>query len=245
MTIYTIATDKGGSGKTTTAAVLAQAAHHAGKKVLAVDLDPQANLSYCLAADDTMPGSYDLLHGTPSASVIQTTAQGIDVIPASADLQTEKSAPGSARRLSQALEPIKKYYDVCFVDTPATAGELQYNALQAADRLLIPLETDGYNLQSLRQIATTAGQIQTSNPRLTIAGVLLTKYEQRATINRQLRDMLANGAEQMGIPFLGAVSKAIAVREAAALQVSLYEYAPNSKPAAEYMAIYQTLEQEG
>ena len=245
MIIYTIATQKGGTGKTTTAAVLAQAAAYKGKKVLAVDLDPQANLSYCLAADSDKAGSYELLHGTASASTIQTTAQGIDVIAAKAALQTEKSAAGSARRLQKALEPIGSKYDLCIIDTPATAGELQYNALQAADRLLIPLEADAYNLQSLQQITEAAGQIQSSNPNLKIAGIILTMYDRRPVINRQLRQMLIDAAEAQGIAFLGEIRKAVAVQEAAALQQSLFEYDPKCKPAADYIAVFDKLEQEG
>lgn len=244
MIIYTIATQKGGTGKTTTAAVLAQAAAFKGKRVLAVDLDPQANLTYCLAADTNKPGSYDLLHGTPSASTIQTTEQGIDVIAASADLQTEKSAAGSARRLQKALEPISNKYDLCMIDTPATAGELQYNALQAADRLIIPLEADAYNLQSLAQITEAAGQIQGSNPNLKIAGIILTMYDRRPVINRQLRQMLIDSAAAQGIAFLGEIRKAVAVQEAAALQQSLFNYDPKCKPAADYMAVFEKLEQQ-
>lgn len=244
--IYTIATQKGGTGKTTTAAALAQAAAHKGQTALAIDLDPQGNLTYCLAADSTQPGSYDLLHGAAASSVIQTTAQGIDVIAASPDLQTETSGQGTARRLQKALEPIKDEYDIIVVDTPATAGELQYNALQAADRLIIPLQADAYNLQSLAQVIDAAEQIKGSNPELKPAGVILTQYDKRPIINRQLRAMLTESAAAQGIPFLGAVRKAVAVQEAAALQLSLFEYAPKCKPAADYMSIYdRLLKQEG
>ena len=243
MTIYTIATDKGGTAKTTTAAVLAQAAHHAGKKVLAIDLDPQGNLTYCLAADARQPGSYELLHGAPSSSVIQTTPQGVDVIPASRNLLTEASAAGSARRLSQALEPLKRKYSACFIDTPATAGELQYNALQAADRLIIVLEADGYCVQALYQIHDTAEQIRQSNPRLKYAGVMITKWETNAAnIEKYLRDQIKQTAEALHIPYLGEVRRQRApLKEATAFQQSLYDYAPKCNPAADYMAIYERI----
>ena len=239
--IYTIATQKGGTGKTTTAAALAQAAAYKGRRALAIDLDPQGNLSFSFAADATAPGSYDLLHGSPAADVIQTTAQGVDIIAASPDLQTEKSALGSARRLQEALEPIRRKYSIIVIDTPATAGELQYNALQAADRLIIPLQADAYNAQSLYQISAAAEQIKRSNPRLKIAGVILTQYDGRATISKQLREILEATAGVLHIPFLGIVRKAVAVQEAAALQRSLYEYAPKSNPAADYMQIYNRI----
>lgn len=239
--IYTIATQKGGTGKTTTAAALAQAAAYTGKKALAIDLDPQGNLTFAFAADAGAPGSYELLNGAPIEEVIQSTAQGVDIIAASPNLQTEKSAPGSARRLQEALEPIKRKYSIIIIDTPATAGELQYNALQAADRLLIPLHADTYNAQSLYQITAAAEQIKQSNPRLKIAGVILTQYDGRATISRQLREILEATAGLLKIPFLGTVRKAIAVQEAAALQRSLFEYAPKSNPAADYMQIFKSL----
>lgn len=243
--IYTVCTNKGGTGKTTTAAALAQAAAYQGKSVLALDLDPQANLTYCLAADETQPGSYDLLRGADPTDIVQTTAQGINVISASPDLQTETTGAGTARRLQRALKPVKDQYDLIIIDTPATAGELQYNALQAADRLIIPLLADAYNLQSLRQITDTAAQIMDSNPNLKIAGVILTQYDPRPVMSRQLRDMLQESATAQGIPFLGAVRKGVAIQEAAALQRSLYKYAPKSKPAADYMSIYNALmEQE-
>ena len=239
--IYTIATQKGGTGKTTTAAALAQAAAYKGRRALAIDLDPQGNLTFALGADATQPGSYDLLHGAAAADVIQTTAQNIDVIAASPDLQTEKTAAGSARRLQDAIEPLRRKYSIIVIDTPATAGELQYNALQAADRLIIPLQADAYNAQSLYQITGVAEQIKQSNPRLKIAGVIMTQYDGRTTITRQLRDILEATATLLHIPFLGIVRKAIAVQEAAALQRSLFEYAPKSNPAADYMQIYNRI----
>ena len=133
MRIITIAVQKGGTGKTTTAAALAQAAAYKGRRALAIDLDPQGNLSVTLAAQmiPEAGNSYNLLMGLPAADLIQTTEQGIDVIPACLDLATISSGKGSARRLQRALEPIKNNYDLIVIDTP-TAAELQYNALQAA-----------------------------------------------------------------------------------------------------------------
>ena len=239
--IYTTAVQKGGTGKTTTAAALAQAAAYRGARVLAVDLDPQGNLTFTLAGDPTRPGSYELLEGRPASEVIQTTPQGVALIPAGANLAAVKTGRGTARRLQEALKPITGNYDFIIIDTPPTAGELQYNALQAATGLIIPLQADAYNLQSLQQIINTAQEIKTTNPALTLAGVIITQYEGRAIINKQLLEMLQDAAASYNAPFLGTVRKAIAVKEAAALQRSLFEYAPNSKPAADYLAIYDTI----
>ena len=134
MQIITVAIQKGGTGKTTTAAAVVQAAAYRGRSVLAIDLDPQGNLSFTLAADTSKPGSYDLLGGAAAADLIQHKP-GYDVIPASWNLSTITSGRGSARRLQKAIEPLKKEYDLIVIDTPPTAGELQYNALQAATGL--------------------------------------------------------------------------------------------------------------
>ena len=245
MQIFTVAIQKGGTGKTTTAAAIVQAAAYKGQKCLAVDLDPQGNLSFALAADTGRPGSYDLLEGAPAADLTQHRA-GYDIIPANWSLATATSGKGSARRLQRALEPIKKEYDLIVIDTPPTAGELQYNALQAATGLIIPLQADIYNLQSLYQIADTAQQIRGSNPDLSITGFVLTQYDGRSTIARQMKETIEQNAAAMGVPYLGAIRAAVAVKEAAALQQSLFEYAPKCKPAADYLAIYETItKQEG
>lgn len=238
MQIITAAIQKGGTGKTTTAAALAQAAASKGKKVLALDLDPQGNLSYALGAKISGAGSFALLSGTPAEKLIQRSPQGLDIIPASWALATITSSKGSARRLQEALAPISGRYDFVFIDTPPTAGELQYNALQAATGLIIPIEADAFGLQALYQICDTAGQIQKSNPLLKILGFILTQHNARSTIARQMQETITQKARALGVPFLGAVRGAVAVKEAAALQRSLYDYAPRSKPAADYMEIF-------
>ena len=159
MQIITIANQKGGTAKSTTAAALAQAAAHRGRRTLAIDLDPQGNLSFFLAADVTRAGAFEVLEGQPAAEAIQPAAGGADVIPASWNLQTISSSRGSARRLRAALEPIRAGYDLIIIDTPPTAGELQYNALMAATDLLIPLQADIVGLQGLYQMTDTARQI--------------------------------------------------------------------------------------
>lgn len=241
MQVITAAVQKGGTGKTTTAAALAQAAAYRGRKALAIDLDPQGNLTFALAADANRPGSDRLLSGTDPAELIQHTAAGVDVIPASPNLAAEKSAPGSARRLQNAIAGIKSRYDLIIIDTPPTAGELQYNALQAATGLIIPLQADAYCVQSLYQVTRTARQIQAHNPELQIKGFILTQHNGRSTIARQMQETITTRAAAMGVQYLGQIRKAVAVEEAAALQLSLFEYAPNSKPAQDYLTLFDAL----
>ncbi len=241
MQIITTAIIKGGTGKTTTAAALAQAAAAAGKRVLCIDLDPQANLSYFIGADQNRQGAYQLLHDADPLELIQATAQRIDAIAGSPDLATERTAPASAKRLQAAIEALKRRYSLIIIDTPPQMGELTFNALQAATGLIIPLEADNSSLQGLYQITDIAHQMQRSNPALSIIGSVLTRYDSRAKLNRQMADIIADAGKQAGAPLIATIRPGIAVKEAQALRLSLYQYAPRSKPAADYMQLYKTI----
>ena len=245
MQIITTAIIKGGTGKTTTAAALAQAAAADRQKVLVIDLDPQANLSFFIGADPGRPGSYELLTGGEPGKLIQETKQGLAAIAASPDLATIKTAAGSAKRLAAALEPIKGKYDFIFIDTPPQIGELTFNALQASTGLLIPLESDNSSLQGLYQITDITSRLQQSNPALQILGTLLTRYDSRPKLNRYLQEVIAEKGKEAGAPYLGAIRAGVAIREAQALQLSLFEYAPKSKPAQDYKAIYKAIKKKG
>ena len=244
MQIITVAVVKGGTGKTTTAAALAQAAAADGKRVLAIDLDPQANLSLVIGADPRAEGSLQVLHGADPRELIQHTEQGIDALTASPDLATEKTTPASAKRLQKALQPLREEYDLILIDTPPTMGELTYNALQAATGLLIPLEADTSSLQGLYQITGIANQIQTTNKELRIIGVVLTRYDARPKINRFMQETIAEKGAEVGAPFLIGIRPGIAIREAQAMQKSIYEYAPNCKPAQDYKQLYEMIKEE-
>lgn len=244
MQIITAAIIKGGTGKTTTAAALAQAATSAGKKVLCIDLDPQANFTFFIGANQNLPGSFQLLHGEKPLPLVQTTEQGIDVISASPDLATEKTTAGSAARLQEAIEPLKKRYDFIFIDTPPQMGELTFNALQASTGLIIPLETDNSSLQGLYQITDIAQQIRQSNRKLKIKGVILTRYDNRPKLNRYIKDVITDKGKETGAPFLMAIRAGVAIREAQALQLSLFDYAPKSKPAQDYKKLFEMIKGE-
>lgn len=241
MKIFTTAAIKGGTGKSTTAAALSQAAAAAGKKVLAIDLDPAGNLSMMLGADLNAGGSYDLLHGEDPAGLIQKTEQGVDVITSSAKLAEEVTKGSSPRRLQAALERIRGKYQFVFIDTPPTMGELVRNALQASTGLIIPLEADTSSVQGLYKISDIARGVQKTNPDLEITGVLLTRYDARAKLNRYLRDSIEAAGEEVGAPFLGVIRPGVAIKEAQALGESLYRYAPKSKPAQDYMEIFKRI----
>lgn len=241
MQIITIAQLKGGSGKSTTAAALAQAAASAGKKVLAIDLDPQANLTFFIGADQHRPGSLELLEGEPVREVIQATEQGIDAIAARQDLATVKTTSASARRLYRAIKPVKEEYDFIIIDTPATLSEMHYNAMQASTGLLIPLEADLNNLEGFFQTVDIARQLQESNPELHIIGAILTRFDGRTKLNRYLQDAIRQRAAEKQVPYLMEIRQGTALKEAQSFQVSLYQYARRSLPAADYEALYQLI----
>lgn len=241
MKIITVAIQRGGTAKTTTALALAQAAAADKKRVLAIDLDPQGNMSFALHANMEQGSTLDLLEGTPAKQIIQHSPQGLDVIPASWGLSTVATTQGSANRLRKALQPLKPLYDLIVIDTPPTPGEMQYNALQAATDLIIPLGADVFGMQGLYQIADTAREFMKTNPELKIAGIVITRHNPRSTIAKQMQQNIENAAAEMGIPFLKAIRAGIAIQEAQALQESLFDYAPTAKPAQDYMELYSMI----
>ena len=237
MKIFTSAVIKGGTGKTTTTAALAQLAVSQGKKVLAIDTDPQSNLTIMLGGDSNVTGTNQLLQGVVFADCVQHTEQDIDLISGNPELAV---FDGKSNSLKKAIEPIKKDYDYIFIDTPPMIGKLTYNALFACDELLIPLESDMNSLEGLFQITDIAKRINTKraeNP-LIVAGVVLTRYDGRAKLNKLIRDKIENACNDMSIPFLGCVRTSIAIREAQAMQKSIYIYAQKCNSAIDYLNIY-------
>lgn len=239
--VITTAVIKGGTGKTTTAAALAQAgrATRPRLKILAIDLDPQANLTYFLGADPKQSGSCEMLRGEKPN--IQITPQKIHVISASPSLATEQTGKGSARRLRKALESLRNEYDLIIIDTPPQIGELTYNALMAADGLIIPLETDNSSLQGLYQITGIAHEVMKQNPDLEILGVILTRYDARPKLNRFYKETIEEQGSKLKTPLLATIRPGIAIREAQALQQSIYEYAPESNPAKDYKDLFKLI----
>lgn len=242
MQIITSAVIKGGTGKTASCATLAQCAAHEGKKVLCIDLDPQAALTNMLGADRTAPGAYSLLNGAFILDCMQPTKQNIDVIAGAPALVADKGAKGgSVYRLSEALERIQKAYDLIIIDTPPFFCGLTYEALQTATGLIIPMLADYESMQGQKYIIELAKEQRRTNKKLKVLGCFITQFDARPRINKYMREQIQEQARALKCPYLGEISRSVSYLEANALHRNLYEYAPKSKPAQEYKAIYNKI----
>lgn len=235
--ILAIGNQKGGTGKTITALTLAQAATMEGARVLAVDLDAQCNLTQAAGEDASGVTSYDVMMGGKIRQAIRETRQGFNLLPGSWNLAELTTKSTGVNALKQAFKDVSGEYDHIIIDTPPTLGTAQINAVMVADFLIIPVYPDAFNLQGVYLMIETVREIR---PDLK-TGIVFCQYDQRSTLNRKYREVITEQAAALGAEDLGAVRAAVAVREAAALGRSLYEYAPDSKPAADYMEIWHKI----
>ena len=193
-TIYAITNQKGGVGKTTTAVNLAASAADAGCPTLLVDLDPQCNATAALGVPrDTTPNVYDCISGDVKlkAAAIPTVVERLDLVPSTPELAGASvelpRLPGSENRLKEAVGKVRDKYDLILFDCPPALGPLTVNALVASDRVLIPVQTEYLALEGLAGLLDTLGLIQRElNPRLTVAGLLLTMHDGRTRLGQDV-----------------------------------------------------------
>ncbi len=200
--IITVANQKGGVGKTTTATNLGAALAELGSRVLLIDFDSQGNLTSSVGADVKQPGIYRVLSGEYKAEdVVQPTSQErLTIIPGGSDLTGANIELVDQERreffLHTALREIRNTYDYVFVDSPPSLGLLTLNALVAADSVMIPLQTEYFALEGLTQLMQSIKRVQTSfNHRLELFGILFTMYDSRTR--------LANDVVQEVIGYFG------------------------------------------
>jgi chromosome partitioning protein len=189
-TVYAIANQKGGVGKTTTAVNLAACVAEAGYDTLLVDIDPQCNATIALGLGKDAPQTlYDVLVGDAALAdiVMETEIVRLRIAPSGPDLAGATvelpRISSSELRLRQALEPVRSDYAFTLLDCPPSLGPLTVNALVAADRVIVPVQAEYFALEGLAGLLDTLSLIQRElNPRLTVAGMLLTMYDGRTRL---------------------------------------------------------------
>lgn len=260
MRITTIINGKGGVGKTTTAQALATGLNKAMSpsgtpyKALAVDYDPQGNLSFAYGADViASPTMYHVINGDiPIREAIQHTPQG-DIIVGNASLtKIETLFSGEdifdgLEKLKEQLLPLSAEYTHILIDNqPLIGGMLTRQTLIAANDLVVPMLADMFTIQGLARLEKAVDSIQKrDNPHLTIAGILLTKHQPRTIFGSHVGQALLTWASDHQTKVYDTyIRESVVVKEAQARKQSLFDYAPASNPAIDYEAFIQEYLQE-
>lgn len=199
--IISIANQKGGVGKTTTAINLSACLAMLGQHCLLVDMDPQANATSGLGFDKhkCAPNIYDVLIGKASISqaVCKTELEHLDLIPSNVTLTGAEielvNIEGRELKLKESIAEIKSNYQYLFIDTPPSLGLLTLNTLVAADTVLVPIQCEYYALEGLGQLLGTITLVQSRlNSNLTIEGMLLTMFDVRTNLSQQITAEIRN-----------------------------------------------------
>lgn len=249
--IIAVANQKGGVGKTTTAINLGAALAELGQRVLLVDLDPQGNASTGIGIppEDRVPSTYDLLlAGTPLRDVVkESPVRGLLVAPATTDLSSaDLEMVANEKRLYLLHDALRQPavedldLDYILVDCPPSLNLLTVNAMVAAHSVLVPLQSEFFALEGLSQLMLTVREVrQVANPSLRIEGVVLTMYDVRNNLCRQVE---ADARENLGeLVFRTLIPRNVRLSEAPSHAMSVLEYDPASKGADAYRSLAREL----
>ena len=239
--IISIANQKGGVGKTTTAINLAAALALRGKRTLLVDMDPQANssMSYLDVRHDEH-SLYDVMADSqvPLASVVQaSTVPNLSVAPARialAKLEAKLAGELDAHfRLKDRLEPVRADYDAIIIDCPPALGLLTVNALVASTHLLVPIQSSYFALEGTDDLLETVEKVRSrANPDLRLLGVLITMHDKRTALARDIRQQINKVFGEK--VFATVISKSVRLEESPAYKEPIFSFAPDSSGATEY-----------
>lgn len=242
MKVIAIANQKGGIGKTTTAAALSAGLKQRGFKVLAVDVDPQGNLSTSTGANNyEMPTVYEMLKGEVDANEAIQKLDVFDIIPSNvmlAGAEQELSQIGKEQRLKERLLPIMDLYDYIVIDTPPALGVLTINAFTVADEIIIPTTAGIFAATGIKQLHDTIINVRKyCNEKVKIAGILLTRYDPRANNNKDMKDLTEQLGEYINAKLFNThIRASIVVEESQARQIDVFSYKGKSTVAQDYIA---------
>jgi chromosome partitioning protein len=250
-TIYAIANQKGGVGKTTTALNVAACIAEAGYTTLLVDVDPQANATVGLGIPRThSPGLYEVLTGAASAdeALTESVIEELHVLPAGAGLAGANvelpRIDGFEQRLRKRLEPLRERFQYILLDCPPSLGPLTVSALVAADRVIVPVQTEYFALEGLAGLLETLSLVQRElNPRLTIAGMLLTMHDNRTRLGRDVeREVREHFPE---LVFSTVIPRNVRVGEAPSYGLPVTHHDPHSAGAEAYFELAREVAARG
>ncbi|HNV02193.1 MAG TPA: ParA family protein [Vicinamibacterales bacterium] len=239
--IVSIANQKGGVGKTTTAINLAAALAMRGRRTLLVDMDPQSNSSMSYLDIRSLTRSlYDVMfEGQVSLPdvVVATNVENLFVAPARialAKLESKLVGEMDAHfRLKDRLDPVKADYEFIVIDCPPTLGLLTANALVASTHLLVPIQSSYFALEGTDDLLETVEKVRArANPDLRLLGVLITMHDRRTAIGRDIRNQIRTVFGEL--VFTTVISKSVRLEESPAYKESIFTFAPDSSGAAEY-----------
>ena len=243
--IVAIANQKGGVGKTTTAINLGAALGALEKRVLLVDCDPQGNATRGLGLQAEEPNLLQvLMEQTPASEAVRRTSfPGMSLLPADRELvgvevEFARSSEGNEvrLRLASVLEDVRDGHDVVFLDCPPSLGFLTLNALTAADAVLVPLQCEYYALEGISELFNTIRHVQGHlNPQLGIGGVLLTMYDDRTNLSKDVADEARRFFEDK--VFEAVIPRNIRLAEAPSHGMPILQYAIKSRGANAYLAL--------
>ncbi len=237
--VISLLNHKGGVGKTTSAINIGAALVELGKKVLLIDLDPQANLTLSLGIPRHPNTIYEAIRGE-SPLVPYNVKENLDVVISTLDLSgAEMELINEAGRefiMRELFEPLKDNYDYLIIDCPPSLGLLTLNALTSSDIVYIPLQTEFLAMQGLAKIKQIIQKVKLRlNKKLEIGGVIPTMYDHRKVLNR---DVVATIKKYFGaLVFETMIRDNVALAEAPAQRKDIFAYNPNSSGAEDYLAL--------